>query len=79
MPSGADLQFARAWGIFLKVVGNDSLAERVPVMNPFLVQVFAVLGIYFLWRVHASWLRERKQKLQQRVAYMLWSAAQYAD
>jgi hypothetical protein len=39
--------------------------------------VFAVVAIYFLWRAYAQ--VQRRRRLRQRVAYMLWVAAQHCD
>ncbi len=46
-------------------------------MNPVLLQVFSVIGIYYLWRGYAYWLKYRNRQLRERVAYMLWTAAEY--
>lgn len=47
-------------------------------MNPLLstVPTLAVSAIYCLW--HASWRLQfqRRQKLAERIAYLLWAAAQ---
>lgn len=46
-------------------------------MEPALVQVAAVASCYYLWKAYAWWFRKRQQQLRNRVAYMLWVAAQH--
>lgn len=48
-------------------------------MNPLFVHAIAAIGVFAVWRIYQFWLLDREQRLRQRVAYMLWVAAQYAD
>ncbi len=45
-------------------------------MSPFIIDVAALAAIYYIWRLYAMWLSRRQHKLRERVAYMLWVAAQ---
>jgi hypothetical protein len=45
-------------------------------MNPVFVYVMHVVCIYLLWRYYETWQRQRGKVLRERVAYLLWSAAQ---
>jgi hypothetical protein len=48
-------------------------------MNPVILPMLSVLGIYYLWRNYAAWLQDRHAMLRERVAYMLWMAARQVD
>lgn len=43
------------------------------------VAACAVALIYCIYQTHCRLVRKQHQKLRQRVAYLLWSAAQRAD
>ena len=48
-------------------------------MDPLLLQVVYLTSIYYLWRAYVGWLRQRHQVIRERVAYLLWVAAQQVD
>jgi hypothetical protein len=37
-----------------------------------------VVSIHYIYRAYVRWLERKRKKLGQRVAYMLWVAAQRA-
>jgi len=45
-------------------------------MYPALVPFFSVTSIYYLWRMYHAWYARRERTLRNRIAYLLWSAAQ---
>ena len=46
-------------------------------MDPMTVNVLCVSGIYCIWRLYqAIQLQQKRALLRERVAYMLWMAAQ---
>jgi hypothetical protein len=49
-------------------------------MQPIVANVaaLAVASLYYLWRSHHQ-AQQRRQRLCQRVAYMLWVAAQCVE
>jgi hypothetical protein len=44
-------------------------------MEIWVVYLLAVLNIYYLYRVYMRWRARTRNKLGQRVAYMLWVAS----
>jgi hypothetical protein len=44
--------------------------------DPLLLNVGAVVGIHYIWRAYVYWLVRRERSLRERVAYMLWRAAE---
>ncbi len=47
-------------------------------MEVFLAQTFAVAGIYYIWLSYKLIEKRRSQRMRERVAFLLWNAAQYA-
>jgi hypothetical protein len=44
-------------------------------MNPLIIHPLAVVTIYWIWRLFETTLKERDRRLRERVAYMVWQAA----
>jgi hypothetical protein len=48
-------------------------------MESLLICTLAIVGIYYVWLAYRSLLRQRHQVLRERVAYMLWIAAERTE
>jgi cbb3-type cytochrome oxidase subunit 3 len=48
------------------------------IMEPHVINVLAVCSILYLYRAYAFWTQRRERVVRERVAYMLWVAAQQA-
>lgn len=48
-------------------------------MFPVFFAPIAVATIYTLWHIHYRTIQQQRQTLRERVAYMLWMAAQQAE
>ncbi len=48
-------------------------------MEVYLAQTFAVAGIYYIWLSYRLVQEKRMQQLRERLAFMLWNAAKYAN
>jgi hypothetical protein len=48
-------------------------------MHPAVVPFFAVTAIYYVWRGYHAYLAHKERQLRNRIAYMLWSAAQHCS
>jgi hypothetical protein len=48
-------------------------------MEAMMVHCLSVVTIHYIWRGYQRWLNKRQKRLGQRVAYMLWVAAQQAQ
>ncbi len=46
-------------------------------MYPLLSQVLAVAGIFYIWRFYVYWHQHRARAIRERVAYLVWVAAQH--
>src|SRR6516164_6955196 len=78
-------QFARwckVWYFFYVCSGERVLvltAKVETMTDPILaLNVGAVVGIHYIWRAYHTWVKHREKNLRERVAYMLWTAAQHA-
>src|SRR5262245_2576699 len=53
-----------------------SQVDEATNMYPALVPFLSVASIYYVWRGYQAWLARRERLIRNRVAYMLWVAAQ---
>lgn len=48
-------------------------------METLLICTLAIVGIYYVWQAYRTLLRQRHQVVRERVAYMLWMAAERSE
>jgi hypothetical protein len=46
---------------------------------PLVICTLAIVAIYYVWQAYRFLLRRRQQVVRERVAYMLWIAAQQSE
>jgi hypothetical protein len=46
-------------------------------LQPVVIPLLAVISIHYIWRGYVLWQQRRQRILRDRVAFMLWTAAQH--